>query len=149
MDAIGASNTWRWTGYRNAWIVLDGQPVQSVSGGGHWGGGMFINALDMARFGLLTLNKGNWNGRQLISEDWIKQSTTPTSCKTDYGFMNYFLNTDKKALPSAPLSSYYHLGNGTNMIYVDSEHDLVMVVRWIDNKALDGMVKRVLEAFKK
>ena len=149
MDAIGASNTWRWTGYRNAWIVLDGQPVQSVSGGGHWGGGMFINALDMARFGLLTLNKGSWNGRQLISEDWIKQSTTPTSCKTDYGFMNYFLNTDKKALPSAPLSSYYHLGNGTNMIYVDSEHDLVMVVRWIDNKALDGMVKRVLEAFKK
>ena len=149
MDAIGASNTWRWTGYRNAWIVLDGQPVQSVSGGGHWGGGMFINALDMARFGLLTLNKGNWNGRQLISENWIKQSTTQTSCKTDYGFMNYFLNTDKKALPSAPLSSYYHLGNGTNMIYVDSEHDLVMVVRWIDNKALDGMVKRVLEAFKK
>ncbi len=149
MDAIGASNTWRWTGYRNAWIVLDGQPLQSVSGGGHWGGGMFINALDMARFGLLTLNKGSWNGRQLISEDWIKQSTTPTSCKTDYGFMNYFLNTDKKALPSAPLSSYYHLGNGTNMIYVDSEHDLVMVVRWIDNKALDGMVKRVLEAFKK
>jgi Beta-lactamase len=149
MDAIGATNTWRWTGYRNAWIVLDGQPVQSVSGGGHWGGGMFINALDMARFGLLTLNKGSWNGRQLISEDWIKQSTTPTSCKTDYGFMNYFLNTDKKALPTAPLSSYYHLGNGTNMIYVDSEHDLVMVVRWIDNKALDGMVKRVLEAFKK
>ncbi|HEX8333217.1 MAG TPA: serine hydrolase, partial [Segetibacter sp.] len=56
MDPIGASNTWRWTGYRNAWIVLDGQAVQSVSGGGHWGGGMFINAYDMARFGLLTLN---------------------------------------------------------------------------------------------
>ncbi|MCV4860463.1 hypothetical protein OFB63_30920, partial [Escherichia coli] len=67
MDPIGASNTWRWTGYRNAWIVLNGQPVQSVSGGGHWGGGMFINAYDMARFGLLTLHKGNWNGKQLLS----------------------------------------------------------------------------------
>ncbi len=149
MDAIGASNTWRWTGYRNSWIVLDGQPVQSVSGGGHWGGGLFINAFDMARFGLLTLNKGNWNGKQLLSEQWIKQATTPTVCKTDYGYMNYFLNTDGKALPSAPLSSYYHLGNGTNMIYVDTEHDLVMVVRWIDNKQLDGMVKRVLAAFEK
>ncbi len=149
MDVIGASNTWRWTGYRNAWIVLDGQPVQSVSGGGHWGGGMFINALDMARFGLFTLNKGTWNGKSLLSEQWFKQATTPTACKTDYGYMNYFLNTDQKMLPSAPLSSYYHLGNGTNMVYIDPEHDLVMVVRWIDNKALDGMVKRVLEAFGK
>ncbi len=149
MDAIGASNTWRWAGYRNSWIVLDGQAVQSVSGGGHWGGGMIINAYDMARFGLLTLNKGNWNGKQLISEQWIKQATTPTSCQPTYGYMNYFLNTDHKLLPSAPLNSYYHLGNGTNMIYVDAEHDLVMVVRWIDNKSLDGMVKKVLAAFDK
>ena len=35
----------------NAWVVIDGAPVQSVTGGGHWGGGMFINAYDMARFG--------------------------------------------------------------------------------------------------
>lgn len=146
MDPIGASNTWRWTGYRNAWIVLDGQPVQSVSGGGHWGGGMFINAYDMARFGLLTLHRGNWNGRQLLSERWISQATTPTPAQPTYGYMNYFLNTDRKLLPSAPASSFYHLGNGTNMVYVDFEHDLVMVVRWIDNKALDGMVKRVLAA---
>ncbi len=149
MDAIGASNTWRWTGYRNSWIVLDGQAVQSVSGGGHWGGGMFINALDMARFGLLTLHKGNWNGRQLLSEQWLRQATTPTPAQPTYGYMNYFLNTDKKLLPSAPVSSYYHLGNGTNMVYVDAEHELVMVVRWIDTKAMDGMVKRVLDAFKK
>ncbi|MCX6216122.1 serine hydrolase [Spirosoma sp.] len=149
MDAIGASNTWRWTGYRNSWIVLDGQAVQSVSGGGHWGGGMFINALDMARFGLLTLNKGNWNGRQLISEQWINQSRTPTPAQPTYGYMNYFLNTDQKLLPSASATSYYHLGNGTNMVYVDTEHDLVMVVRWIDTKAMDGIVKRVLDAFQK
>jgi CubicO group peptidase (beta-lactamase class C family) len=149
MDPIGASTTWRWTGYRNSWIVLDGQAVQSVSGGGHWGGGMFINALDMARFGLLTLHKGQWNGRRLLSETWVKQATTPTAAQPTYGYMNYFLKTDRKLLPSAPASSYYHLGNGTNMVYVDAEHDLVMVVRWIDQKAMDGMVKRVLDAFQK
>ena len=44
MNPIGASNTWAWTGYNNAWIVLDGKMIQSVSGGGHFGGGMFINA---------------------------------------------------------------------------------------------------------
>lgn len=149
MDPIGASNTWRWTGYRNSWIVLDGQPVQSVSGGGHWGGGMFINAYDMARFGLLTLHKGNWNGKQLLSKQWIQQALTPTTVKTDYGYMNFFLNTDKKFLPSAPVSAFAHLGNGNNVIYVDPEHDLVVVMRWIERNAIDGVVKAVLEALPK
>jgi CubicO group peptidase (beta-lactamase class C family) len=148
MDVIGASNTWRWTGYRNAWIVLDGQPVQSVSGGGHWGGGMFINAYDMARFGLLTFHKGNWNGRQLISQQWIQQALTPTTAQPTYGYMNFFLNTDRKYMPNAPASAFVHVGNGTNIIYVDTDHDIVMVVRWIENNAIDGMVKRVLEALK-
>ena len=147
MDPIGASNTWRWTGYRNAWIVLDGQPVQSVSGGGHWGGGIFINAYDMARFGLLTLHRGNWNGKQLLSEQWIKQALTPTTAKTDYGYMNWFLNTDKKLLPNAPASSFMHVGNGNNIIYVDPEHDIVAVVRWIaDIKSMDATIKKILEA---
>lgn len=148
MDPIGASTTWRWTGYRNAWIVLDGQPVQSVSGGGHWGGGMYISAYDMARFGLLTLHHGNWNGRQLISEQWVKQALTPTTANTGYGYMNWFLNTDHKLLPSAPASVWVHIGNGNNIIYCDPEHDVVMVVRWIENKEMDGLVKSLLSAFK-
>ncbi len=146
MDPIGASATWRWTGYRNAWIVLDGEPVQSVSGGGHWGGGMFINAYDMARFGLLTLHQGAWDGKQLISQQWIKQSVTPTTAQPTYGYMNFFLNTDKKYLSNAPASAFVHVGNGTNIIYVDREHNLVMVVRWIENNAINEMVKKVLEA---
>ncbi len=146
MDPIGASSTWRWNGYRNAWIVLDGQPVQSVSGGGHWGGGMFINAYDMGRFGLLTLHHGNWNGRQLISEQWVKQSLTPTTANPGYGYMNWFLNTEHKLLPSAPATAFVHIGNGTNFIYVDPEHDLVAVVRWIENAAMDEMIKRILAA---
>lgn len=149
MDPIGASDTWRWTGYRNSWIVLDGQPVQSVSGGGHWGGGMFINAYDMARFGWLTLNKGNWNGKQLLSKEWIQQALTPTPAKTDYGYMNFFLNTGRKFLPSAPASAFTHVGNGNNIIYVDPEHELVVVIRWIENKAMDGVIKTILEALPK
>ncbi len=147
MDPIGASGTWRWTGYRNAWIVLDGQAVQSVSGGGHWGGGMLINAYDMARFGLLSLHRGRWNGKQLISENWVKQALTPTPAKPDYGFMNWFLNTDKKLLPSAPATAFMHVGNGANIIYVDPEHEIVMVIRWIDYKTVDGLVKELQKAF--
>jgi CubicO group peptidase (beta-lactamase class C family) len=149
MEPIGSSNTWHWTGYRNSWIVLDGKVVQSVSGGGHFGGGLFISAMDMARFGLLTYHKGNWNGKQLISEKWIELSTTPTSANTGYGFMNYFLNTDKKFLPSAPEDVFVHIGNGTNMIYVDRKNELVAVVRWIENGAMDGFVSRMLSSLNK
>lgn len=146
MQPIGASNTWAWTGYKNAWIVLDGKMIQSVSGGGHFGGGLFMNAYDMARFGLLTLRKGNWNGQQIISEAWIKKSTTPTSVQTGYGFMNYFLNTDRKMYPSAPTTAFTHIGNGTNAIYVDPEHDLVAVIKWMDDKSIDGFLKLMLTA---
>jgi CubicO group peptidase (beta-lactamase class C family) len=149
MQPIGASNTWHWTGYRNSWIVLDGKLIQSVSGGGHYGGGMFINALDMARFGLLTFHKGNWNGKQLISEKWIQYSTTPTTANHEYGFMNYFLNTEKKLLPSAPADVFVHLGNGTNMIYVDRKNELIAVVRWIEGSAMDGFISKLLSAVKK
>lgn len=149
MNPIGASNTWAWTGYKNAWIVVDGKMIQSVSGGGHFGGGMFINSYDMGRLGLLTLRKGNWNGKQILSEDWIRKATTPTSANTGYGFMNYFLNTDRKLYPSAPASAYAHIGNGTNAVYVDAENDIVAVVRWIDDKSLDGFIKIMLSAFPK
>lgn len=148
MDRIGASNTWRWYGYENSYIVLDGKIVQSVSGGGHWGGGMFIHAQDMARFGYLTLRRGKWKEEQLLSEQWVKWSLTPTVPQPTYGFMNWFLNTDQKYLPSAPASAFVHIGNGTNMVYVDPEHDLVAVVRWIENSKMDEFVKTLLTAIK-
>ena len=146
MDPIGASTSWRWYGYENSWVVMDGTVMQSVSGGGHWGGGMIINAYDMARFGYLTLRHGKWRDTQLISNQWVDWALTPTQAQPTYGFMNWFLNTDKKYLPSAPASAFTHIGAGTNMIYVDPEHDLVAVVRWIDNKSLDEFVKKLLAA---
>ncbi len=144
MDPIGASPTWRWFGYQTSWVEIDGVAVQSVSGGGHWGGGVFISARDQARFGLLTLRRGKWKDRQVLSEKWVTMALTPTSVEPTYGFMNWFVNTDRKLLPSAPSSAFMHLGNGTNMIYVDPENDLVIVARWIRRDALDGLVQRVI-----
>ncbi|MFL5283599.1 MAG: serine hydrolase domain-containing protein [Rhodopila sp.] len=146
MDPIGASDTWRWFGYENSWIVLDGSLMQSVSGGGHFGGGMFINAYDMGRFGYLTLCHGRWKDRQLLSNAWIDRALTPTKPAPNYGFMNWFLNTDRKLWPSAPATAFAHIGNGTNMIYVDPENDLVAVVRWIENTAIDEFLMRLLAA---
>lgn len=149
MDPIGASDTWRWTGYENSFVILDGQIMQSVSGGSHWGGGMMISAWDQARFGYLTLRNGNWNGKQLIPTSWIDKSRTPTPAQPGYGFMNYFLNNDLKEIPVAPNTAFLHIGAGTNMIYVDQENDLVIVARWIPNGDKAELVRLVLESLPK
>ncbi|MFZ8984676.1 MAG: serine hydrolase domain-containing protein [Steroidobacteraceae bacterium] len=146
MQPIGASEDWRWEGYRNSWVELDGRPVQSVSGGGHFGGGVFISAWDLARFGLLTLREGRWAGRQVYSRDWHRYATTPTEQNSQYGAMNWFLNHDLKLLPSAPREAFAHLGMGSNLVYVDPVHDLVIVARWIDGKEMNGLVAGVLAA---
>jgi CubicO group peptidase (beta-lactamase class C family) len=145
MDPIGASSTWRWHGYRNSYMLIDGVNMQSVSGGGHWGGGVWINSHDHARFGYLHLRRGRWKGRQLISENWIDAATTPTPVKPVYGYM-WWLNTGREMFPSAPASSFFALGGGTNMVWVDPENDLVVVVRWIENDKIDEFIKLVLAA---
>lgn len=150
MDPIGASRSWRWHGYDNSWITLDGQMVQSVSGGGHWGGGMFLSARDQARFGLFTLRRGRWGGDQLLDEAWFDLATEPTPAQPTYGFMNYFLNVPdadgEKRYPSAPASAWAHLGNGTNMVYVDPENDLVVVARWISGGAIDDFLGAIVSS---
>ena len=146
MDPIGATNTWRWHGYENSWIVLDGARVQSVSGGGHWGGGMFLNALDQARFGYFTLRRGRWKGEQLLSDEWFAMALTPTEANPGYGFMNFFLNTGRESMPASPEAAYSHRGAGTNLIYVDPVHDLVVVARWIDRQAIAELIEKVLAA---
>ena len=146
MDPIGASNTWRWYGYKDSWINMDGVMVQSVSGGGHFGGGMWISARDLARFGLLTLHGGKWKDKRLLSAEWVKMALTPTPVQPTYGFMNWYLNTDRKLWPSAPASSFAHIGNGQNIVYVDPQNDLVIVLRWIDGGATDEFLKRILAA---
>jgi len=145
MDPIGASSSWRWHGYENSWILMDGLPMQVVSGGGHWGGGMFINAYDQARLGLLTLNRGVWDGEQILSEEWVRMAMTPGVRKT-YGFMNWFLNTDKELIPTAPATAFAHFGAGTNMVYCDPDNGLVVVARWIDRSSVNEFIEKVLKA---
>lgn len=143
MDPIGASPTWRWHGYENSWIELDGQKMQSVSGGGHFGGGLFINSYDHARFGLLFLRGGRWGDEQLVPEAWIDIAREPTPQRRDYGYL-WWLNTDRERIPAAPESAYWAAGFGGNTIYIDELNDLLVVLRW--TPALNEVVTAVTEA---
>ena len=105
-------------GYFNSQIMLKGKSVESVSGGTRWGGGLWISTRDMARFGYLFLHQGKWNGKQIISENWIKMATTPTTIGQDYGYL-WWLNTQGKQWPSTPRTSFAALGAGSNTIWID------------------------------
>ena len=147
MDPLGCSASWTWHGYRNSWVEIDGRQVQSVSGGGHWGGGIVIHARDQARFGQLYLNRGRWNGRQILPERWIAESTTPCPLNPGYGFM-WWLNADGVRLPSAPRESFMAVGAGGNLVYIDPSRDMVVVTRWLDTAHQDAFIAQVQAALK-
>jgi CubicO group peptidase (beta-lactamase class C family) len=148
-DPIGMSDTWHWEGYGNSWATIDGKPVKVVSGGGHWGGGMFISARDQGRLGLLGLNRGKWNGKTILSDAWVKMATTPTGPNPGYGFCNWYLNTGRKMYPAARADAVAFIGDGANVIFVDYEHDMVAVVRWIDSPRMKEFVRLLIAAVQK
>jgi len=147
MNPIGASDGWEWHGYRNSWVEIDGRQVQSVSGGGHWGGGLFVDSYDHARVGLLMQRGGAWGGRQLVSSEWIRRSLTPCDLKPTYGYM-WWLNTGRGMYPSAPATGFAAVGAGSNIVWVDPASDLVVVTRWIAKEAVDGLLGRVHAALR-
>jgi CubicO group peptidase (beta-lactamase class C family) len=145
MDPIGASTTWRWYGYENSFVNMDGQMVQSVSGGGHHGGGIFISAVDHARFGLLFLRNGKWKNQQLISANWVNAIQQPSTAFKSYGYL-WWLNTNQEQIKGLSSSIYYAAGYGGNYIIIDKEHDMVIVTRWLDDAKLSDFMKLIVQA---
>lgn len=136
MDPIDASPTWRWYGYEDSWVTLDGLKMQSVSGGGHSGGGLFINTEDMARFGLLYLNDGKWDGKQLLTSQSISKAMESSNANASYGYM-WWLNRGDRKWNKVPDHVFYAAGFGGNFIIVDREQNLVVVTRWLEPSKIE------------
>lgn len=147
MDKIGASTTWRWHGYENAWTEVDGVKMKSVTGGGHSGAGLFINTEDMARFGLLFLNNGKWKNKQLISESWIKKAIEPSGPNINYGYMWWLNKKGNRHWEGLSENIYYAAGFGGNFIVVDKENDLVVVTRWLEPSKMGEFMTKLSLAF--
>ena len=146
MDPIGATDSWKWVPYENSIIEIGGKEMPSVSGGTRWGGGLWINTRDEARFGYLFLREGKWEDKQLISKRWVQEAITRGEVGPDYGYL-WWLNSEGKAWPDAPTTSYAALGAGQNTIWIDPEHNIVIVWRWHDGNP-NELIKRVLAAVK-
>lgn len=101
---------------------------------------------DWAKFGLLYLNNGNWNGEQLFTKDWVKYITTPTNgSKGTYGG-HFWLNTEGQ-FPDIPKNMFYASGYQGQFVFVFPDQDLVVVrmgLTKIDiNEFLSGILKSI------
>ena len=146
MDKIGASTTWRWYGYDNAWTVIDGIKMNSVTGGGHSGAGIFISAEDMARFGLLFLNNGKWGKEQLLSEAWIEEALTPSVPNINYGYMWWLNKKGDRHWEGLSEDIYYAAGFGGNFIVIDKANDLVVITRWLEPSRIGDLMRLIQDA---
>ena len=147
MGPIGASGEWEWHGYRTSWVDVDGKRIQSVSGGGHWGGGMMIGARDLARLGLLVARRGVWNGRQLLPASYAAEMLAPSPTNGGYGFL-WWLNRGKGRRSDWSENCVSAMGAGSNIVWIDPDRDIVAVLRWIDKGALDSFLERLGKAIR-
>ncbi len=88
------------------------------------GWGLFLTPADMAKIGQLYLNRGVWNGKQLISAEWIDESTREHSRWDElglkYGYLWWVIDENEH--------SYAAMGDGGNVIYVNPSKNLVIAV---------------------
>lgn len=147
MEPVGATNTWSWNPYFNSEVQVDGLTLPSVPGGSHWGGGIFINSEDHARVALMVARNGNWGGQQIISSTYLREITRPSPCFDLYGML-WWLNTEQRYYSNAPASSFFAMGAGTHLLWIDRELDLVAVFRWIDNTQINELIGMTMQAIK-
>ena len=146
MEVIGASNSWKWVPYHNSYVDIDGRKMASVSGGTRWGGGMWINSWDLARFGYLWLRGGRWGDRQLLPPAYVKASLAPSEHGPDYGYL-WWLNSRGKNYPGLPTNVYGARGAGNNSVTILPDHDLVIVWRWHSGSEAE-FARRVIAAIR-
>ena len=132
---IGGGRDFRWEGYDDAWVTIDGRRMQSVPGGTHWGAGVSISARDQARIGQLMLEGG----------DWVERMQKPNAVAPFYGLLTW-LNRDGRMSADASRSSWFMFGAGGNTVWIDPDHQAVVVSRWLDGAHLAGFVSRVARA---
>lgn len=106
---------------------------------------------DWAKFGLLYLHKGNWNGEQLFEESWAKYVSTPTNTSNGNYGAQFWLNSGGR-FPNAPKDMYYASGFQGQMVAIFPSHDLVIVRMGLKEDPefdFDGLLSKVAESLKK
>ena len=145
LQPIGGGHDFRWEGYDDSWVEIDGVRMQSVPGGTHWGGGVSISARDQARIGQLMLDGGAHEGRQRVPREWVERMQKPNAVAPFYGLLTR-LNRDGRMFADASRASFFMFGAGGNTVWIDPDHEAVVVWRWLDGAHSPGFVSRVAQS---
>lgn len=102
---------------------------------------------DWARFGLLYLNRGNWNGQQIFAEEWVDYITTPTpTSKGAYG-AQFWLNAGGK-FKDLPKNMFYADGYQGQFVFIFPDQDLIVVRMGLSGININDFLKGILETVK-
>ena len=97
----------------------------------HTFGGITLTMKDLAKIGRLYLNHGLWNGKRIVSEEWIRRSTEYDTSNDGYHFNWY--NSSNYGAAKSPSPGYYALGICAQVLYVNPFKHLIMVRIGEDN----------------
>ena len=100
----------------------------------------WATARDWAKFGLLYLNKGNWNGEQLISEDWVNYTATPTNGSEGVYGAQFWLNAGGH-LPDVPKDLFFADGYQGQRVFIIPSKELVVVRMGVTKSNLKAQLK--------
>lgn len=116
----------------SGWAV-DPQGLNTAS----WG--LFLRPADMAKIGQLYLNGGIWEGKEIVSKQWIEESTREHSRwgSLSYGYLWWLINTTEH--------SYAAMGDGGNVIYVNTKKNLVVVIAALFVPEVKDRIEFILE----
>ena len=106
---------------------------------------------DWAKFGLLYLHKGNWNGEQLFDESWAKYVSTPTNTSNSHYGAQFWLNAGGY-FPDVPRDMYYCSGYQGQMVAIIPSQDLVIVRMGLTEEPdfdFNGFLRDVIGSLKK
>ena len=142
---LGCTGEFQWVGYEQGWTDVNGQRMMSVPGGSHWGGGVSISARDQALIGMMLMGNGNFKGQQILSAKWLDMMQQSCDVASYYGYL-IWLNKDGALFKDAPRSSWFALGAGSSVTWVDPKLELVCIMRWIDAPKTNDCIAHIMRA---
>jgi CubicO group peptidase (beta-lactamase class C family) len=142
---LGCTGEFQWVGYEQGWTDVNGQRMMSVPGGSHWGGGVSISARDQALIGMMLMGNGYFKGQQILSAKWLDMMQQSCDVASYYGYL-IWLNKDGALFKDAPRSSWFALGAGSSVTWVDPKLELVCIMRWIDAPKTNDCIAHIMRA---